>query len=239
MKLLAYINPKSFLIKNDSFKKKTVAFFLSLFFLILVIVIWGLILKGIDVIFIKKNNYSLIEFLKTKQANRIFSQSYYLNIIKIIVAAPILEEIAYRLPLNLKKHTVIISLITFCAIYLGGNILSLNLFSFGTWSKIGVILIIALFGHFYIKQSFLNKIKDQFYNVYFYFLALLFAADHISIYITHLPSKLLILAPLFIIPQFFLALTTGYVRMKNGIIWAILLHVAFNTPTVLNYIYST
>ena len=237
MGVFAYINPKLFLIKNETFKKKTIAFFLSIFFLFLVIVIWGLMLKGIDIIFIKQNNYSLIEFLKNKQANRIFSQSYYLNIIKIIVEAPILEEIAYRLPLNLKKHTVIISLITFGAIYLGDNILSLNLYSFGTWLKIGVILLIALFGHFYIKQSFLNKIKDRFYNVYFYLLALLFAADHISIYITHLPSRLLILAPLFIIPQFFLALTTGYLRMKNGIIWAILLHIVFNTPTVLNYIY--
>ena len=86
MGVFAYINPKLFLIKNETFKKKTIAFFLSIFFLFLVIVIWGLMLKGIDIIFIKQNNYSLIEFLKNKQANRIFSQSYYLNIIKIIVA---------------------------------------------------------------------------------------------------------------------------------------------------------
>jgi len=239
MKSLAYLSSKLLLIKNDTFKKKITTFFLSVLFLLLVIVVWGLILKIIDVIFIKQNNYSLIDFLKNKQSNRIFSQSYYLNIIKIIIAAPILEEIAYRLPLNLKKNTVIISLITFCAIYLGDNVFSLSLYSLGTWLKFGAILLIALFGYFYIKQSFLNKFKDRFYNVYFYLLALLFAADHISIYITHLPSKLLILAPLFIIPQFLLALTTGYVRMKNGILWAILLHMAFNTPTVLNYIYST
>lgn len=236
MTALTYISPKSFLIKNDSFKKKIKSCFLSLFFLILVIIIWGMILKTIDIIFIKQNNYSLIQFLKNKQENRIFSQSYFLNITTIIIVAPLLEEIAYRLSLNLKKNTVIISLITFCAIYVGDNIFSLDIYSFGTWLKTGVILIITLFGNFYIKQSFLNKIKARFYNVYFYLLAILFAADHISIYITHLPSKLLILAPLFIIPQFFLALTTGYLRMKNGIIWAILLHIAFNTPTLLNYI---
>jgi len=95
MKSLAYLSSKLLLIKNDTFKKKITTFFLSVLFLLLVIVVWGLILKIIDVIFIKQNNYSLIDFLKNKQSNRIFSQSYYLNIIKIIIADPILEEIAY------------------------------------------------------------------------------------------------------------------------------------------------
>ena len=60
-------------------RKKLQLFFLSVLFLLLVIVVWGLILKIIDVIFIKQNNYSLIDFLKNKQSNRIFSQSYYLK----------------------------------------------------------------------------------------------------------------------------------------------------------------
>lgn len=238
MNLFIFKSPKSFLVKNNSFQEKTKAFFISILFLIIVILIWSFFLKVIDNIHIKKYSFSLVESFKYQQTNRIFSQNFYLNIIRVILVAPVLEELAYRLLLNLKKNTFILSLATFSAIYVGDNILSLNPYSYGTWSKFSAILFIFLFGYLFVTQSFLNKIKNHFFNAFFYSLALLFALDHISLYITNLPSNLLVLAPLFVLPQFFLAITASYLRLKNGIIWAILIHILFNTPIVLNYIYS-
>lgn len=224
--------------ENLTLNKKLKTFLLTIIFLMLGVICWALLLKFIDDVHMNNNGSSLLASLKIKQESRIFNQNFYLNIIKIIVFAPILEEIAYRLPLKLTKRSVILSLITFCAIYVGDNILFLNIRSFGTWYKIFIILLIVLFGSLLIKQSFLDKIKRHYFVYLFYFLAVLFALDHISIYLINLPSNLLVLAPLFVLPQFFLGITSGYLRIKNGIFWSILLHILFNAPTVLNYIYN-
>ena len=211
-KLLSFIiNPNL----DQSFKKVNVWFFILLITSIFIFDIFFII--GIS--FFKLENIDIstggLEFYKNK---------WFLYLIPCLLV-PIVEELSCRLFLkkSLINSYISLSLITFILILLLQNrkiysldwyVLNTLVFSFSIWLSL-----------FSFKKYFVNiKITDR---TIFYGSAILFSLLHLSNYsfqINELPKYLFL-----IIPQLCSGLIYGYIRVKNGMIYSILLHSIHNT----------
>ena len=211
-KLLSFIiNPNL----DQGYKKVNVWFFILLITSIFIFDIFFII--GIS--FFKLENIDIstggLEFYKNK---------WFLYLIPCLLV-PIVEELSCRLFLkkSLINSYISLSLITFILILLLQNrkiysldwyVLNTLVFSFSIWLSL-----------FSFKKYFVNiKITDR---TIFYGSAILFSLLHLSNYsfqINELPKYLFL-----IIPQLCSGLIYGYIRVKNGIIYSILLHSIHNT----------
>jgi len=76
-----------------------------------------------------------------------------------------------------------------------------------------------------------TQIAKQFWITYFHFFfyctALVFAIVHIGNY-SNTGILFYIMAPLLVIPQFIIGISLGYIRLKLGFVWSILLHGLYN-----------
>ena len=211
-KLLSFIiNPNL----NQGYKKVNVWIFILIITSIFIFDVFFIL--GIS--FFKLENIDIstggLEFYKNK---------WFLYLIPCLLV-PVIEELSCRLFLkkSLINSYISLSLITFILILLLQNrkIYSLDLyvlntlvFSFSIWLSL-----------FSFKKYFVNiKITDR---TIFYGSAILFSLLHLSNYsfqINELPKYLFL-----IIPQLCSGLIYGYIRVKNGMIYSILLHSIHNT----------
>ena len=211
-KLLSFIiNPNL----DQGYKKVNVWFFILLITSIFIFDIFFII--GIS--FFKLENIDIstggLEFYKNK---------WFLYLIPCLLV-PIVEELSCRLFLkkSLINSYISLSLITFILILLLQNrkIYSLDLYVLNTLVFSFFIWLLL----FSFKKYFVNiKITDR---TIFYGSAILFSLLHLSNYsfqINELPKYLFL-----IIPQLCSGLIYGYIRVKNGIIYSILLHSIHNT----------
>jgi len=66
-----------------------------------------------------------------------------------------------------------------------------------------------------------------YFHFFFYFTALVFAIVHIGNY-SNTGILFYLMAPLLVIPQFIIGISLGYIRLKLGFVWSILLHGLYN-----------
>ena len=211
-KLLSFIiNPNL----DQGYKKVNVWFFILLITSIFIFDIFFII--GIS--FFKLENIDIstggLEFYKNK---------WFLYLIPCLLV-PVIEELSCRLFLkkSLINSYISLSLITFILILLLQNrkIYSLDLYVLNTLVFSFFIWLLL----FSFKKYFVNiKITDR---TIFYGSAILFSLLHLSNYsfqINELPKYLFL-----IIPQLCSGLIYGYIRVKNGMIYSILLHSIHNT----------
>jgi hypothetical protein len=55
---------------------------------------------------------------------------------------------------------------------------------------------------------------------------------HLMNFYKVVPNNLLILAPLFVIPQIIAGCFIGYLRLKNGFLWGLAMHCIYNAISV-------
>ena len=152
-----------------------------------------------------------------------------LNIFKIIIVAPIFEELIFRLPLKFSKINITISV---------------GLFLYLITRKIDIILAVTvtvLFLSFMIlslrKRSDFQPGTKQLFNKYFhlifYFQALFFGFLHLSNF--YLDFRYFYIFPLFIFTYVFMGCIAGYLRVRytNGLYACILLHMFMNCISCL------
>ena len=159
---------------------------------------------------------------------------WYLPMMAVVVA-PLLEECLFRLPLRAFAVNLLLpaSLILF-----GGTAIE----AYGVLSTVGwraiasapvVICAIVAFINVYfgLKRTKLSGLQ-AFYNKYsrivFYSVALLFGAIHIFNY----DANVWLFLPVLVLPQVIIGLLFGFVRLRYGFNWALLLH-AFHNGIVL------
>ena len=141
--------------------------------------------------------------------------------VSAVVAAPVLEECVFRLPMRPYAVNVAFSASFVIAFLLLASAPSQSLLLF-----IGGMI---LGGNFYLWTQRPHKlILQQFYVRYaiaiFYFLTLIFGAIHITNY----EPRVWPLLPLLVLPQVIVALWLGFVRMRYGFKWAIFGHALHN-----------
>lgn len=143
------------------------------------------------------------------------------NFFIVVLVAPILEELCFRLPLKptrLIYAPVSLALLSF---------FFLNFF-FDAYLNNYLIFTISCFVLvlFFLVRVFITKYIKKNYKMVFYTSALLFAILHLKSLNDFLDYFFLI--PLLLLPYFVYALSFSYVRMKAGLHISILLHVSIN-----------
>lgn len=148
---------------------------------------------------------------------------------------PFIEEACYRLPLKFSSLFLSVSfaLISYKFIskfFFNSNMYVLNAFPV---SRISFAISAAfLFYHLISREKMSARIISfwsKHFRWIFYSSCLLFALMHLSNYIPSSYNKLL--APIITLPQLILGLTAGYVRINYGFIYAVLLHMLYNSSS--------
>lgn len=174
----------------------------------------------------------LIRFYYSQEINPLFVAFI------VILFAPLIEELIFRLPLRIKRNNFI------PFIFLGILISGLSIIHKYYEPVIILYLIpVFLFGiaftlNFNKKsyQSISHLFKSN-YKLYFYSFTILFALIHIGNY--KFSWQVLFFAPLLVLPQFILGFLIGFMRLKFGLTWGIFLHAIHNTIYILPIIFMT
>ncbi len=147
--------------------------------------------------------------------------SAWLILFLLVVMAPVVEEIIFRLPLRPIALSLSIP-ISIAIIYL----LGLFRINPAISSVVGFMLLgfnIYLATR-HLKIPRLQQFYTRFPRPIFYLSAILFGAIHIGNY----NSRVWALMPLLVLPQCVLGLLLGFVRVRYGLGWAIFTHAFHN-----------
>jgi hypothetical protein len=138
----------------------------------------------------------------------------------VVFGAPIIEETIFRYQLK-----------NWYLAFLGWAVLIAILIRFVTPAHpyIGVVIaLVMIIIPFYFKKAKLERLKfiAKFFKYHFYITALIFGLSHIHNYNQPFQYGWGIL--LLVLPQLFIGIVLGYVRMRFGLKNAIILHAAYN-----------
>ncbi|WP_371732056.1 type II CAAX prenyl endopeptidase Rce1 family protein [Spirosoma sp. KCTC 42546] len=148
----------------------------------------------------------------------------YKSIFFSSVKAPIIEELSFRLLLRPTRFNVSFS-IAFFIFLLFDTILYFS--DLPTYS-IRLVICLLLFFFLYITYNplWLSALKITDYKL-LTITSLGFGAIHITNFTT-IDKGLFFIYPIYILPQIFLGFILGIIRIRNGFIWAVLLHILVN-----------
>lgn len=197
------------------------------------------ILKAFGVIGDISNRINIINDLISKDYREY--QPYFFTLVIIIV--PILEEFSFRLSLksfNIKYFNVSISLIL--GLFFVYPIIELlwmpeaylgRLFMYYSYSLVICATIFLFLNLERIKKN-VSRIKTNWNlkpQLIIYISAILFAIAHTYNYV--LRKEDLIFMPLLLLPYFIYGLTFGYIRIRLGIIYSIIIHMTVNGISIV------
>lgn len=148
----------------------------------------------------------------------------------VAVIGPLLEEIIFRLPLNAKKYSVALA-VAILVFRLSGN--SFVNFYFTKSSLIGLscsCLAFMLINR-YLSSSWLENIREKHFYLWFYAVVIIFGLVHID-NISNIKYNLLLIYPIFVMPQMLIGVFIGNLRVQRGFFWGFLLHVLINSTSL-------
>lgn len=156
-------------------------------------------------------NFFLFNLKIEGNVEGLHKQGFFIDLINILILAPILEEILFRFHLNLKLRNIVFSIIATCVMFYDHIwLLSVLIFYFS-------ILIL------------LPRFRERANNLIFVYLSAFFFG------ISHLAYKELLFSLEDILsyvytftPKFFSGLIYSYVFFKKGLYFSILLHFLWN-----------
>ena len=149
-----------------------------------------------------------------------------------ILAFPILEEIAFRLPLKYERLNLCLSVLIISyyiiSILLAGDVVDVNnrLIIRIVLSITIAILIYTILGVKKNDQK-VGEFWDGHYKMVFYSFLLMFTFRHLDSYM--LTISVLFLSPILLLPQFIGGIFFSYARVRFGFMYSVLLHVIINT----------
>lgn len=166
------------------------------------------------------------------QENKLDKYSILENVLYILVLGPLIEELISRLYLNLKKRSILITLVCLFSLTLKFTNLNIDLKSFFLMFLIIVLAFFILIS----RQEVISFFGKKYFILIFYFSCLSFSFLHFSNYSKILSDNYFWLLPILVIPQFIMGIFFGYFRIKLGFFWGVILHTCMNIPAVLIYI---
>lgn len=155
---------------------------------------------------------------------------------------PVLEEIAYRLPLVYKKGNIILSSVVIAyfisSLFFADGAIDI---SSNLYVRLCIMFVIGLLLFLlFQRKSFENKILTFWTKqprIIFYTYLTLFTLGHLDNYILDL--SVLILFPILLLPQFIGGVFMSFVRTKFGFSYTILFHILINvfaiSPQIVMY----
>ncbi len=151
-----------------------------------------------------------------------FHQLNIIEALSILIIAPVVEEILFRIHLSgKKKHIWAIFLMVLSSVFM----LIPDLF---VW----ILIIILLFGGFFLLyyEEISSILAGRFFNHLFYFSSVLFAMVHFhQVDANHILIKILVIIMFF----FPLGIYFGYMRKRYGLASSILAHSFYNLSVLV------
>ncbi len=169
----------------------------------------------------------------------LYKKKYVEQLVSFLITIfiiPIIEELLFRLHLIPQKQNIRISIIILF-LYLITELvfISKSTFAISLICSLGAIL---LLGYIIFKKRINDGIKEVWKNKFrsvFYVTALVFGGVHIMNHKLSITN--LIFAPIIVAPQIIMGLNAGYLRIKSGFKWGLLLHVVHNFVFVTIFVY--
>ncbi|WP_035646356.1 hypothetical protein [Flavobacterium sp. ASV13] len=223
---LFFKSPSLLIRKDNSFAQKAKELLFNLFYMYLLLFVATIVLKLVDYYVQNQFNFSFYETIFNKQKMKLSNSSIF----RILFIVPLLEELIFRLPLSLKKmHMPFISLLfVIFLIHKPSDVYNFRLL-------IKLILIILLLGSLIYKffdQQILVIISTKFYPYYFYTFCISFGLMHLLNFYRSVPVSLIVIAPLFVVPQIITGYFISYIRLRNGFFWGLVFHCICNMLAV-------
>ncbi|MTG97665.1 MULTISPECIES: type II CAAX prenyl endopeptidase Rce1 family protein [Myroides] len=148
-----------------------------------------------------------------------------------VVIGPFIEELSFRLPMRFKPSYLFIGFILTSAYFLF-SVDKLNETVANGLSIVTLCLFVVLTYLIGKKKEVLKKLYTTYFSYIFYLLTLIFGFIHITNF-EEITSRILILSPLIVFPQFALGIMMGYVRIRYGFWYSFLFHLINNGFAVL------
>lgn len=99
--------------------------------------------------------------------------------------------------------------------------------NFSKLQIVGLAVILAPLLEEAIFRAPITAIKNpKYFKITFYISAILFGFVHITNF--DITTNILLLSPILVLPQILLGCYLGFIRVKFGLLWSILLHAAYN-----------
>lgn len=224
-----YIKNPSTLIKEESNGSSFWKNFPLLFF------------KILAVIFVSGVVYSLISFILDPSTGFSFPDNYTKNLkefvnkmplayLWIILIGPAYEEITFRMGLDFERNSFVISLFMVLFMVAGGTVFSakfdsqyiLNLI----FRVVPLVILYFTIGR-KISQKHVTFLKERYYNQIVYLVAIVFSALHLPNYFPfHMSQLSFYILIMFVF--FYISMTLSYIRIKHGLVYAIVFHTSWN-----------
>lgn len=202
-----------------------------LIFIFLVVILFLLITLFDNFIVQHYYHYSIADQLKinNRRVNNLFGRS---ALLMISFVAPFFEEATFRLPLGLKKTGIGLSLSILTYGIIGRHFFAFDFQNTYSYVRLCISMAVLVLTIYWFPPNLLLQLKKKYFNYFFYFSAIAFAAMHIGNFMPF-NNQVYLFYPLYILPQFLMGLCVGYIRMKHGFISGWALHALINLPGVL------
>lgn len=151
----------------------------------------------------------------------------------VLVFAPFLEELIFRLPMNGKRWSISLSAGIFIHLIIQPPLSNISFVDWpriliGIFSGIATYLIISFYLFKHLNKLFRNYSK----NYLIYFLTILFALFHIANF-NDFQWKYIVLYPILVLPQFLIGSYLAFIRINFGFWYSLLFHAFINIPASL------
>ncbi|MBD3245047.1 MAG: CPBP family intramembrane metalloprotease [Candidatus Moranbacteria bacterium] len=202
-------------------------------FMLAVIIVYLISLTDYD-----QNSHAIMELILDKE-------NIWILMILAVIFAPVKEELTFRMILKYSAFRFSFSL-AFLLLLLPEILLNFFdksfIFDFKWWQGaivyFGFIFLAGfgfgfLFKRFFKKEKIESFYKNNFFKI-FYLQAIAFGLVHIINYQEVLTIWFIV--PMLVMPQIFLGLILGFIRMKFGLIWSIFFHAMYNGIALLPFL---
>lgn len=181
-----------------------------------------------------------IDLFKIRDKNMKHSLIGLNALLTVALIGPIVEETLFRLWLVLNKTNFLISsIIMFWFIISRINHYSIysGKINKDFFYNLIMALVIAGLIFFFLNRSFFKDLFRNNFRWFYWGSSVIFGLVHI---INFAPIHLNILwaYPFFVLPQLLLGFILGFIRVKNGFYWSLLLHCLVNLPGALQLFFK-
>lgn len=154
-------------------------------------------------------------------------------LIKAVIFAPLIEEGMFRLLLRPKLNNMVVFLLLMFPLTL--HLLFKGYYiTFTIISSIELAILITILRNTYLLK--LQKCIIKHFRFFFYFSILSFGFVHITNFtFPEINFWVIICTPLLVSPQIFMGSILGFIRMKYGFWYSVLLHTTINGVVTLGF----
>lgn len=235
-----FITPGLSLEDHLTFRQKLLRFVNAIVFLLLIraaVVLVVVIEKILDYDVL----WSVLRAHKSPQIGR----NPFMMLVLVIIIIPVIEEVAFRGFLTLRRKVVSVSLATLIVVI--GNFVYLRVVAtscaIGLYHRFGISLLLVVL-IFWILERYHEEITD-YIRVHFrqvlYISFVLFAIIHVPNYrVESFSAAQWVMLPIALFQYIGIAIVTSYLRIEIGLVWAMSFHIFNNLvasiPLLFNFI---